>query len=73
MEWEKENRITTPVQKEESMEDEVDISRVTTAFKILGAEGDPAVRTIAQGLLKEVARRRADREADVEDFLNSSP
>ena len=38
------------------IEDEIDIARVTTAFNVLGADGDPAVRTVARGLLEEVAR-----------------
>ena len=55
------------------IEDEIDIARVTTAFKVLGADGDPAVRTVARGLLEEVARRRTGGPIEMENFLNYPP
>ena len=54
------------------IEDEIDIARVITAFKVLGADGDPAVRMVAWGLLEEVARRTGG-PIEMENFLNSPP
>ena len=55
------------------IEDEIDIARVTTAFKVLGTDEDPVVSTVARGLLEEVARKRTGGLIEMEKFLNSPP
>ena len=55
------------------IENEVDIARITTAFKVLGEETDLAVEKIAHGLLEEVAMKRTRGNVNKKDFLNSPP
>ncbi|KAL5509943.1 hypothetical protein EMCRGX_G005393, partial [Ephydatia muelleri] len=58
-------------QGEQQVPHEIDIARVTTAFKVLGTDEDPVVSTVARGLLEEVARKRTGGLIEMEKFLNS--